>query len=1013
MSNKITLVKASAGSGKTYDLMRRLSDCIKDGIEPEHLFATTFTVKAAAELQSRIRKKLIEDGEAELASRVFDGLIGTVDGICGRLLSEYAIEAGLSPSLTVIDENDSDDIFKSSLSSAFQQNAERVREIDDAAERLGLIGKSRYESADWKKDVKTITETARNNRLGKEELEACASKSIDALKAIFHDDTNFSLEYLVKSLSPTAGFVSTFNNTNKTIKRIKEFIKTPTWITAAGLGKAEVAKKDIKAGFDTETLDEINEKLLDSRELFKDISTVIKGVFHFASLALESYQEYKEKLGLVDFVDQECRTLELFENNSRFRELIRERLSIAMVDEFQDTSPVQLALFLKINECAENGSVWVGDPKQAIYGFRGTDTEIMNAVVESIPEENVSSLKYSWRSKENLVNLSNAIFSRTFSRMRREDVVLSVPPERKEKAEGGEIEAWHLGGGSKEERFNMLARGINNLIKCEGVKAEDIGVLMRTNSDCTMLSSALSEWGIPSSASSGPLMDTPEARLVMAAFRFTLDSNDTAALALLCAYYGESNNLLDTIIKEKDVDFKTLRELPLLKNLSQMKDSTPLEILDCVITSLSLDRKVMSMEYPTKRIQNVEKLRACCIEYMNHAGVTMTAATPSGFIAYMASSESQEAEGFGEGTVNVLTYHKAKGLQWPVVILSSLNSYVKEEPFGVHVIPSSNFDVDNPLSGRSINYWPKPFGSKLKVAELNERLSENELSNSVYWKELDESRRLMYVGLTRAKDKVIFALDEKKEGEFLTVWLDSLSDEPFISFPKETGRGRLVVGNNSFDIVSKDFELFETTGGRTSSFDDVDRTPDVEYYPAFTSPSSIECSDGKAELLTDFFSVMKIKGIDGNYDALGNAVHSYISLNPESNKKETAERILKQWQVDGAVSAEDVVSSTERLYDWINENYPGSVIKTEVPMTYTDEHGTIYQGYIDMLLETPSDYVIIDHKTHNNPVDAESYASLCVGQLRLYKKAVEEATGKTVKELIINLSTLGRLYRIS
>ena len=58
MSNKITLVKASAGSGKTYDLMRRLSDCIKDGIEPEHLFATSFTVKAAAELQSRKERSL-------------------------------------------------------------------------------------------------------------------------------------------------------------------------------------------------------------------------------------------------------------------------------------------------------------------------------------------------------------------------------------------------------------------------------------------------------------------------------------------------------------------------------------------------------------------------------------------------------------------------------------------------------------------------------------------------------------------------------------------------------------------------------------------------------------------------------------------------------------------------------------------------------------------------------------------------------------------------------------------
>ena len=91
--NKIELIKASAGSGKTFHLMGRLSECIASGTKPEGLLATTFTVKAAAELQSRIRQKLLEGTNPELASRVFDGLIGTVNGVCGKLLSEYAIEA--------------------------------------------------------------------------------------------------------------------------------------------------------------------------------------------------------------------------------------------------------------------------------------------------------------------------------------------------------------------------------------------------------------------------------------------------------------------------------------------------------------------------------------------------------------------------------------------------------------------------------------------------------------------------------------------------------------------------------------------------------------------------------------------------------------------------------------------------------------------------------------------------------------------------------------------------------
>ena len=76
----IRLIMASAGSGKTHRLMEHLCKCVEDGIPPEKLFATTFTVKAANELRSRIRQKILQSSQYEQASRVFDGLIGTVNG---------------------------------------------------------------------------------------------------------------------------------------------------------------------------------------------------------------------------------------------------------------------------------------------------------------------------------------------------------------------------------------------------------------------------------------------------------------------------------------------------------------------------------------------------------------------------------------------------------------------------------------------------------------------------------------------------------------------------------------------------------------------------------------------------------------------------------------------------------------------------------------------------------------------------------------------------------------------
>ena len=125
----INLIKASAGSGKTHHLMDLLSKKIASGVKPEGLLATTFTVKAAAELQSRIRQQLLNGKNPEMASMVFDGLIGTVNGVCGQLLSEYAIESGLSPALDVLPEENADMIFAAATHGAMEKWADELGEV--------------------------------------------------------------------------------------------------------------------------------------------------------------------------------------------------------------------------------------------------------------------------------------------------------------------------------------------------------------------------------------------------------------------------------------------------------------------------------------------------------------------------------------------------------------------------------------------------------------------------------------------------------------------------------------------------------------------------------------------------------------------------------------------------------------------------------------------------------------------------------------------------------------------
>jgi len=133
----IELINASAGSGKTHSLTTRIVELIKNGIDPESLMVTTFTNRAASELHERIRIHLLKESWTYGVNRISDGYIGTVNSICARLLQEYAIEAGMSPAIQIMPEEDSDSIFKVSIDRVIGLYAERM---EAAARRLELDG---------------------------------------------------------------------------------------------------------------------------------------------------------------------------------------------------------------------------------------------------------------------------------------------------------------------------------------------------------------------------------------------------------------------------------------------------------------------------------------------------------------------------------------------------------------------------------------------------------------------------------------------------------------------------------------------------------------------------------------------------------------------------------------------------------------------------------------------------------------------------------------------------------
>ena len=136
---------------------------------------------------------------------------------------------------------------------------------------------------------------------------------------------------------------------------------------------------------------------------------------------------------MLDFVDQERRIFDLLDDE-HVRATLADELEVLFVDEFQDTSPIQLALFMKLAVLADR-VIWVGDIKQAIYGFRGSDPDLMQSVLDAVEAGGGATdvLEYSWRSRPSLVSYINEIFVPAFAnRLEREQVALSpkrVPRE--------------------------------------------------------------------------------------------------------------------------------------------------------------------------------------------------------------------------------------------------------------------------------------------------------------------------------------------------------------------------------------------------------------------------------------------------------------------------------------------------------------------------------------------------------------------------------------------------------
>ena len=318
-----------------------------------------------------------------------------------------------------------------------------------------------------------------------------------------------------------------------------------------------------------------------------------------------------------------------------------------------------------------------------------------------------------------------------------------------------------------------------------------------------------------------------------------------------------------------------------------------------------------------------DALRMACREYIELCRAHRNGATIEGFIAHLYSAPPEQAEGSEEKTVNILTYHGAKGLEWPWVVLTGLGQAPRYDVFGVHMEPSPQFDPRDPLANRRIRYWPWFFSKQRSYPQLQQKIDSTSYQANIQVVSEREEQRLLYVGMTRARDGLVLAI--RKEGDKLkTAWLDTLKGadgQRVIKWNADAAQTALQVGKTMVPINIREYDAkaLELPGLAADEDQYVPEWPAAsrDYPPARITPSTLNADTGNGayEVLRDYNSRINIKG-QPDMDALGSAIHAYLALDYSQMIGEEqlaiAQEILRNWRVETALEPADLLRASQR-----------------------------------------------------------------------------------------------------
>ncbi|MDF2119240.1 UvrD-helicase domain-containing protein [Roseiarcaceae bacterium H3SJ34-1] len=821
----ILLIEAAAGTGKTSLMAGRVAMMLANGHPPGDIAAITFTELAASELGRRIKetvdallagaiptfiKTVLPDGlsprqHASLltaAPRLDELTATTIHGFCQAIIHSHGVQAGLDPGARIVDATVADALFLEELSAWFSRrlaaNAVNSDPIVVLAEEIPL------------KVVDLIRELALLRR-----------KHPDAIPIPPIPNTRPDIVFMqaVDDFDRWQAKGSNDRSANEIAQELRRltsryedvFLSTPDFATLWRLCDAGPCRIFTKKGLQLKTYAEaaevfgayhdesVSDGILEQyravsdawNELIGHIArTLVCALSASLEMLLESYQRRKRAAAVLDFDDLLLHVRSLVRNHEDVRLAIGRRYKYILVDEFQDTDRMQNEILFSIAATDDRRERWedgqlrpgslflVGDPKQAIYRFRGADIEayeLSRKFVSAQPAGEIIEVTANFRSQGAIIEHVNSCFETVFGKPSQPRYVALAPtiPDRSYPMPcvtrftvaldvAGRIYAEDFREAEAKRVAEICSHLIGNVMITRADKTQtplcagDIALLSPGHTELWRYERALEQCGLAVLSQAGQsLMRRQETQDILALLRVLSDSSDTLAFGALMRgpLVGLSDQELlditaalpsvegnasffsvrsDAALVEHPVAKAVLEDLQRLRARASI--STPSLILAEAIERLNA-RVIMAARHGNRNARALANLDAL-IERARSYGVAGLRA----FVRDIQADWERKArapEGridAAENAVEVVTIHSAKGLEWPVVIpINSTTELYRPDQF-VHR------QSDNSLHWMLGGVAP-PDLAAARAEESQEDANQRE--------------RIWYVACTRARDLLI------------------------------------------------------------------------------------------------------------------------------------------------------------------------------------------------------------------------------------------------------------------